>query len=90
MAKAETLRCDECNRALVNRLIDKCLYCGAEISAEMLLTEAEKSLLREKEMKSIAAERDARLKREKEREENSLGSGSSTPFVTSYGLFGLF
>lgn len=75
MAKPETLRCGECDRALVNRLVDKCLYCGAELDEKMILSEAEKKRLREEETQKLLAERDARIKKERERDSGTAGSG---------------
>ena len=75
MAKPETLRCGECDRALVNRLVDKCLYCGEELDEKMILSEAEKKRLREEETQKLLAERDARIKKERERDSGTTGSG---------------
>ncbi len=75
MVKPETLRCGECDRALVNRLVDKCLYCGAELDEKMILSEAEKKRLREEETQKLLAERDARIKKERERDSGTTGSG---------------
>lgn len=67
MSKSNTLKCQECDRPVVNRLVDQCLYCGETLTVELILTEAEKDRLRAKEMKKLHAYRKARLERDEEK-----------------------
>ncbi len=55
-------RCPECDREVLNRAHDKCLYCGASIPKELLFTEDEIEK-NEEEYKKKMEEAEERRKR---------------------------
>ena len=65
--KVKQNRCPRCQRVLVNRLVDYCLYCGEAIPVEMQLTDQEKAMIMERQKDQIESER--RLRKENEAEE---------------------
>lgn len=87
MAKPETLRCCECNRPLVNRLTDHCLYCGAKLDEKMILSTEEKNRLLKKETEKLRAERAARIEKEKARDSNPIDSTGLGHGWMFWGLF---
>ncbi len=83
MPKSKTLRCQDCDRPIVNRLIDNCLYCGEILTIELTFNDEQKDRLRKKEMRELEASRKARLERE-DAQANTLVSGGT---VDNWGLF---
>lgn len=60
-------KCPECQRTLQNRLVDQCLYCGADIPDHLILTDQEKAVIIQQQLEQI--EQDCKLRDQKEAEE---------------------
>jgi predicted nucleic acid-binding Zn ribbon protein len=57
-------RCPECDREIINRAVDLCLYCGAPIPEELQFTSDEIEENDKKHMKKVEeAEKDRRKRR---------------------------
>ena len=67
--KDKVLKCQKCNRVIVNRLIDNCQYCLEPIPTEHCLTEEEKHAYKEKMHQERESRKDL-LKRK-----NEIGTG---------------
>lgn len=89
----KTFRCCECDRPVVTRMVDKCLYCEAELNEEIKLSKEEKARLGKLEMQKLHAEREARIERDKEhierkkKQSDDLG-GSDYDVFGPLGMFG--
>jgi hypothetical protein len=60
-------------QALVNRLVDYCLYCGVAIPVDLQLTDQEKAAIKDQQKEQIEAEGRLRKERESEERENARG-----------------
>lgn len=65
-------KCPSCNRGVLNRKVDRCLYCGATLPSDLLFSKEEIAALDEQE----------RARREKK---HQTGSGQAG-FATSGGF----
>lgn len=65
-------KCPHCGRSLVNRLVDRCLYCEGELPEPLRLSEPEKEALREEKRVAYKKSQERRKSREKDRSRWSL------------------
>jgi hypothetical protein len=73
MSESATPRCPGRERALVNRLVDYCLYCGEAIPVDLQLTDQEKAVIKDQQKDQIEADRHLRKEKESEERRNAGG-----------------
>ena len=61
-----TVRCPYCKRALVNRMVDHCLYCERVLPEELRLNEEDKRRLRLASLRELEERHQARRRRDAE------------------------
>jgi hypothetical protein len=61
-----TVKCPYCKRALVNRLVDRCLYCERVLPEKLCLSEEDKRRLRLAAQRELEEKHQARRKKEAE------------------------
>jgi len=57
-------KCPECNRTLQNKLVDTCLYCGAEVPEHLRLSDEEKAVIKKQQLEQVEKDRERRLQKE--------------------------
>ena len=67
------LNCPQCGRTLINRLFDHCGWCGADLPEALLVSSAEKELMREKRR----LKEEERLRRARKKSTHSRGGGDA-------------
>ena len=72
--------CQACGREIVNRAVDRCLYCGESIPKELLFTEEE---IHENEEAYEEKIRGIEERRKRKKRNNIEGSGG--PFDSGWG-----
>ena len=77
----DVVTCPNCERTVINRLVDYCQYCEAELPDDLVLSKQEKdelaSQVRER-LEKQTKERDDRVNRKAARRGTSLGNEIST------------
>ena len=82
MSESTSPKCPRCQRVLVNRLVDYCLYCGEPIPVDMQLTDQEKAVINERQKDRIESKR--RLRKENEAEERANADRDDGTDVTGF------
>ena len=57
-------KCPECNRTLQSKLVDTCLYCGAEVPEHLRLSDEEKAVIKKQQLEQLEKDRELRLQKE--------------------------
>ncbi|UCD48787.1 MAG: hypothetical protein JSW27_14780 [Phycisphaerales bacterium] len=60
------VKCPYCQRALVNRMVDRCLYCERVLPEELCLSEEDKRRLRLASRRELEEKHQARRRRDAE------------------------
>jgi len=83
-------KCPGCERVLINRLVNYCLYCGETIPEELQLTDQERAEVKEQQKEELEERRRLREEKEKEQEaekrskrrDSGGGLGKITDFLS--------